>query len=74
MGSKSNSGQKVLIIDASEGIDSAAVQLVKYYFGAEVRLGIKFGVDPPVNRFVYNSILPIELKARKKLSDCYEKH
>jgi 2-dehydropantoate 2-reductase len=34
--------------------------------GAVVRLGEKYGVDTPVNRFVYISILPMENKARKK--------
>lgn len=39
---------------------------IEYQNGAVVRLGEKFGVDIPVNRFVYNSILPMEMKARKK--------
>ncbi len=39
---------------------------IEYQNGAVVRLGEKFGVDTPVNRFVYNSILPMEMKARKK--------
>jgi 2-dehydropantoate 2-reductase len=39
---------------------------IEYQNGAVVRLGKKFGIDTPVNRFVYNSILPMEMKARKK--------
>jgi 2-dehydropantoate 2-reductase len=39
---------------------------IEYQNGTVVRLGEKFGVDTPVNRFVYNSILPMEMKARKK--------
>jgi len=39
---------------------------IEYQNGAVVWFGEKFGVDTPVNRFVYNSILPMELKARKK--------
>lgn len=38
---------------------------IDYQNGAVVRLGEKFGVDTPVNRFVYYSILPMEIKARK---------
>jgi ketopantoate reductase len=34
------------------------------YFGG--RLGEKYGVATPVNRFVYNCILPMEIKARKR--------
>jgi 2-dehydropantoate 2-reductase len=40
---------------------------IEYQNGAVVRLGEKFGVDTPVNRFVYTSILPMEIKARKTL-------
>jgi len=39
---------------------------IEYQNGTVVRLGEKFGVDTPVNRFVYYSILPMEMKARKK--------
>jgi 2-dehydropantoate 2-reductase len=39
---------------------------IEHQNGAVVRLGKKFGIDTPVNRFVYNSILPMEIKARKK--------
>ena len=38
---------------------------IEYQNGAVVRLGEKYGVDTPVNRFVYYTILPMELKARK---------
>jgi 2-dehydropantoate 2-reductase len=37
---------------------------IDYQNGTIVRLGEKFGIPTPVNRFVYNSILPMELKAR----------
>lgn len=39
---------------------------IEYQNGTVVRLGEKCGVDTPVNRFIYNCILPMELKARKK--------
>lgn len=38
---------------------------IEYQNGAVVRLGEKYGVDTPVNRFVYTSILPMEMKARR---------
>ncbi|OFX87184.1 MAG: 2-dehydropantoate 2-reductase [Bacteroidetes bacterium GWF2_33_16] len=38
---------------------------IEYQNGTVVRLGEKFGVDTPINRFVYNCILPMEIKARK---------
>ncbi len=41
---------------------------IEYQNGAVVRLGEKYGVDTPVNRFVYTSILPMEMKARKKIT------
>jgi len=37
-----------------------------YQNGAVVRLGEKYGVDTPVNRFVYYTILPMDIKARRK--------
>jgi 2-dehydropantoate 2-reductase len=37
---------------------------IEYQNGTVVRLGQKYGVDTPINRFVYNCILPMELKAR----------
>lgn len=40
---------------------------IEYQNGTVVRLGEKYGVDTPVNRFVYNSILPGELKVRKSI-------
>ncbi len=42
---------------------------IEYQNGTVVRLGEKYGVDTPVNRFVYNCILPMEIKARKKMSE-----
>lgn len=38
---------------------------IEYQNGTVVRLGEKFGIDTPINRFVYNCILPGELKARQ---------
>ena len=35
--------------------------------GAVVRLGLKTGVSVPINEFIYNSLLPLELKARGQL-------
>jgi len=37
---------------------------IEYQNGTVVRLGEKYEVDTPVNRFVYECILPMELKAR----------
>lgn len=37
---------------------------IEYQNGTVVRLGKKHGVETPINSFVYNSILPSELKAR----------
>jgi 2-dehydropantoate 2-reductase len=42
---------------------------IEYQNGTVVRLGEKYGVDTPVNRFVYNCILPMEIKARKKMAE-----
>jgi 2-dehydropantoate 2-reductase len=39
---------------------------IEYQNGTVVRLGEKYGVDVPINRFVYNCILPMEIKARRK--------
>jgi 2-dehydropantoate 2-reductase len=39
---------------------------IEYQNGTVVRLGLKYGVDTPVNRFIYSCILPMEMKARKK--------
>ena len=39
---------------------------IEYQNGTVVKLGIQYGIDTPINRFVYNCILPMELKARKK--------
>jgi 2-dehydropantoate 2-reductase len=38
---------------------------IDYQNGTVVRLAEKYGIDTPINRFVYNCILPMELKARK---------
>ncbi len=38
---------------------------IEYQNGTVVRLGEKYGVDTPVNRFIYKCILPMEIKARK---------
>ena len=35
--------------------------------GAAVRLGQEVGVATPLNSFIYNSLLPLELKARGKV-------
>jgi 2-dehydropantoate 2-reductase len=37
---------------------------IEYQNGTVVRLGEKYGIPTPINRFVYDSILPLELKAR----------
>lgn len=37
---------------------------IDYQNGTVVRLAEKYGVEVPVNRFIYNCILPMELKAR----------
>lgn len=42
---------------------------IEYQNGTVVRLGEKYGVDTPVNRFVYNCILPMEIKARKRMAE-----
>lgn len=39
---------------------------IEYQNGTVVRLAEKYGVEVPINKFVYYSILPMELKARKK--------
>lgn len=38
---------------------------IEYQNGTVVKLAKKYRVDVPVNRFVYNCILPMEIKARK---------
>jgi 2-dehydropantoate 2-reductase len=37
---------------------------IEYQNGTVVRFGEKYGIETPLNRFVYNCILPSELKAR----------
>lgn len=39
---------------------------IEYQNGTVVKLGQKYGVDTPVNRFIYSCILPLERKAREK--------
>jgi 2-dehydropantoate 2-reductase len=39
---------------------------IEYQNGTVVRVAEKYGVDVPVNKFVYNCIKPAEIKARKK--------
>jgi len=39
---------------------------IEYQNGTVVKLALKYGIDIPVNRFVYNCILPMDLKARKR--------
>jgi len=38
---------------------------IEYQNGCVVRLGERYGVDTPINRFVYHCILPMERKARE---------
>lgn len=40
---------------------------IEYQNGTVVKLAEKYGVDVPINKFIYNSILPMELRARKNL-------
>ena len=40
---------------------------IDYQNGMVVKLGKKYNLETPVNKFVYNCILPMELKARNKL-------
>jgi len=37
---------------------------IDYQNGTVVKLGAKYGVDTPINKFIYNCILPKELKIR----------
>lgn len=39
---------------------------IEYQNGTVVKLGIKHNIPTPVNRFIYNSIIPGENKARRK--------
>jgi 2-dehydropantoate 2-reductase len=38
---------------------------IEYQNGTVVKLAEKYGIETPVNRFVYHCILPMEIKARK---------
>lgn len=40
---------------------------IDYQNGTVVRLGEKYQVDTPINRFVYHCILPMEIAVRKKI-------
>jgi 2-dehydropantoate 2-reductase len=40
---------------------------IEYQNGTVVRLGEKYGVNTPVNRFIYDCILPMEIRTRKNL-------
>lgn len=40
---------------------------IDYQNGTVVKLGQKYNIETPVNKFIYNCILPMELKARNKL-------
>lgn len=35
--------------------------------GAVVRMGLELGIPTPVHAFIYNSLLPLELKARGEI-------
>ena len=39
---------------------------IEYQNGTVVRLAEKYGIDTPINRFVYYCILPSEIRARRK--------
>lgn len=43
---------------------------LEYQNGTVVRLAEKAGVDVPVNRFIYHSLLLMEKRARKMITDC----
>lgn len=40
---------------------------IEYQNGTVVKLGARYGVETPINRFIYDSIVPLENKARKIL-------
>lgn len=42
---------------------------IEYQNGTVVRLGEKYGVETPINKFVYYCILPMELRARKNFAN-----
>ena len=41
---------------------------LEYQNGTVVKLGKKYGVETPVNKFIYTCLLPMEMKARKILT------
>jgi len=47
---------------------------IEYQNGTVVRLGEKYGIKTPVNRFIYNCILPMELRARSTASEIHRSH
>ena len=49
--------------DIAEGRPSE----IKAWNGAVVRLGEQAGVDAPLNKFIYDSLVPLEKKARGEL-------
>ena len=40
---------------------------LEYQNGTIVKLGKRYEVDTPINDFIYRCILPMEMKARKRL-------
>jgi len=38
---------------------------IEYQNGSVVKLSEKYGINTPINRFVYQCLLPLEIKARK---------
>ena len=49
--------------DILDGIPSE----LEHWYGAVARLGREVGVDTPVNSFIYNSLLPQEMRARGQI-------
>jgi 2-dehydropantoate 2-reductase len=47
---------------------------IDYQNGTVVKFAKKFGIETPVNKFVYNCILPMELKARKRMREMHTLH
>ena len=41
---------------------------IEYQNGTVVKFGEKYGVETPINKFVYHCILPMEIKSRKPKS------
>ncbi len=51
----------------SRDILSGKPSEIEYQNGTVVKLGERYGVATPINKFVYHSILPMEKRARKSL-------